>query len=206
MQESGFRRGQVLAAAVLGLAVPTTAAAQVSRDVVVGVTPTCPYGIAACGTGAREGLLRVEGVRLVANTPDKYNCTFDVRLEAGALPDLDRWRRQFKAVVGDAFGFRGVEVTVTGALSERDGALTLRADGLKEPITLAPFEHKLQWNFRAGTAREPEPAEAEAYKRLKAAYRKAAGRPEKVELTGPLRAGTRGPVVEVREYFLSKDP
>jgi galactose oxidase len=198
----GFAFGLAIA---LSPAMAAPVSAQVSKTVVVGVTPTCPYGLGACAAGAREGLKRLEGVRLVANAADTYNCTFEVRLESESLPDLDRWRHQFKEVVGEAFVFRGVEITVTGTVAEQDGVVILDVKGLRPPIALAPLEHKLQWHFRKRTARQPEPAEADAYRHLRADAGKA-GSAAKFEITGPLRTAAHGAVLEVRDYFLSKDP
>lgn len=190
----------------LALTMSANTYAQVSQDIVVGITPTCPYGLGACAVGAREGLKRLESVRLVADVPDKYNCTFDVRLESADLPDVERWKKQLKEVVGEAFVFRGIEVTITGTIVDRSGTLVLEAEGLKKQIAFAPLENKLQWNFRKNTARQPEPGEADAYEQLAAQCRQAPAGRAKFAITGPLRSTAQGHVVEVREYFPSKDP
>jgi galactose oxidase len=176
------------------------AAAQVT-EVVVGVTPTCPYGISACWPGAREGLGRLSGVESVAEAPDSYNCTGVVRLKHGRLPDIDKWPKQFAAVVGEVFIFRGVEVTARGTVEGKGDKLLLRVPGVKEPIPLAPLRNKLQWNFRKGAARQPEPDERRAWKGLAAGKRKAKAGTFQVEVTGPLRRSGKKLVLEVREYF-----
>jgi galactose oxidase len=190
----------------LSLTMSASTYAQVSQDIVVGITPTCPYGLGACAVGAREGLKRLESVRLVADTPDKYNCTFDVRLEVAELPDIERWKKQLKEVVGEAFVFRGIEVTIMGTVVDRSGTLVLEAEEPKKPITFAPLENKLQWNFRKTSSRQPEPKEADAYRQLAAECREAPAQRAKFEITGPLRSTAQAHVIEVREYFPSKDP
>jgi len=177
------------------------AGAQV-KDVVVGVTPTCPYGLSACWAGAYEGLGHLEGVESVAAAPDAYNCTAHVHLKGKGLPDLDKWPEQFKAAVGDAYVFRGVEVTAKGSVSEKDGNLVLDVPGLGRPFSLAPLEHKLQWNFRKGSARQPEEDEKNAYRQLAAKSKDAKSGGLRVEVTGPLRATGKGLTLEVREFFL----
>src|SRR5258705_9856684 len=47
------------------------ASAQVT-EVVVGITPTCPYGISACSAVANEALGQLEDVESVAKIPDSY--------------------------------------------------------------------------------------------------------------------------------------
>ena len=113
-------------------------------DVVVGVTLSCPYGIGACWAGVYEALSRLDGVKSVAEHPDSYNCTARLELKAGGLPDIDRWADQFKSFVGQAYGFRGVEVTAEGSVEAAGDGFTLRVPGLDQAIPLAALEHKLQ--------------------------------------------------------------
>src|SRR6516225_6135458 len=135
------------AAALVALVLwPAAAGAQV-REVVVGVTPTCPYGIKACWAGAYEALGRMAGVASVDKSPDAYNCTGAVRLKGKGLPDPDKWAAQFKAVVDRAYLFRGVEVTVEGKLQATKDGLAVRIPGVAAPLPLAPLKNKLQWNF-----------------------------------------------------------
>jgi galactose oxidase len=179
------------------------AAAQITQ-VVVGVTPTCPYGISACWPGAREGLSRMQGVESVAEMPDIYNCTGSLRLKHDGLPDLDKWREQFAEVVGEVFVLRGVEVTVKGTVEGKGNKLTLRVPGVKESIPLVPLRNKLQWNFRKGSARQPEADERIAWKKLTHEKRTAKADTLQVEVTGPLRKSEKGLVLEVREFYPEK--
>jgi hypothetical protein len=105
-------------------------------------------------------------------------------------------------MVGTAHSFRGVEVTVMAAVVQKDGKLILKTPGLKQDITLAPLHNKLQWNFKKRAARQPEPDEREAYRKLAAQAEKAKGNEFNVEVTGPLSETDQGFVLEVREFFL----
>src|SRR6185295_18779271 len=165
---------------------PVSASAQV-REVVVGVTPTCPYGLTGCWGGASEGLSRLTGVESVGKSPDAYNSTAHVYLkDRDALPDVEKWRQDFKSVANDAYGFRGVEVTIEARVISQDETLSLRLPNQKSELRLAPLKHKLQWNFKKGRARQPEPDETTAYDSLQAAARKAPKGELPVLITGSL--------------------
>src|SRR5262245_65311617 len=98
------------AAAALALW-PQPARAQVDRTVVVGITPTCPYGLEGCWAGAYEALKHIKEVESVAAKPDASTCTGTVRLKGNALPDPEVWKAECHKIVGDAFGFRSEEHT-----------------------------------------------------------------------------------------------
>lgn len=170
------------------------------RFAVIGVTPTCPYGIKGCAAAAIEGLSKLEGVRSVSPNPDAYNCTLDVELNGVGLPPVAKWPEQLKAVVGEIFVFRGVELTVEGRLTKRDRRLAVEVEGLTSPLYLEPLEHKLQWNFRKRAARQPEPDESAAYRHLAAQADDHGSL--KVQVTGPLQPKQPVAVLEVREFFL----
>jgi hypothetical protein len=195
-----FLFGLIAATVILHAAQPGRA--QVT-DVVVGVTPNCPYGFPGCWAGAKEALENLDGMLIVASTPDIYNCTARVHLKHDGLPDLVKWPKQFNTMVGQAHHFRGVEVTLMAVVVAKDGKLILKTPGLKQELTLAPLQNKLQWNFKKNAARQPEPDERKAYKKLAAKKNKARAEDDfKVEITGPLRQTDQGLVLEVREFFL----
>jgi hypothetical protein len=188
----------------IALGVTTTAAAEV-KEVIVGVTMTCPYENAIegnCFSGAHLALLQIEGVKSVDQRADSYNCTARVQLEKNALPDPDEWKKQFTDRVGQACLFRGIEVTVVGAVEASDGGLALRVGGIERPIKLQPLQHKLQWNARKGAARQPEPDERDAYDQLFAKKDAPGNQLSSVRVTGPLLKTETGLTVEVREFFL----
>jgi hypothetical protein len=196
---------KVIAAFLLLFCIPLAAPAQV-REVVVGITPTCPYGLTGCWSGAAEGLARLTGVESVGKSPDAYNSTAYVYLkDRDALPDVGHWRKDFRAIANDAYGFRGVEVTIEASIVAKDGALSLRLPNEKGELRIVPLKHKLQWNFKKGTARQPEPDEAAAYESLSTEAEKASKAGLRVLVTGPLVESDGQPALEVREFFPIKE-
>ncbi len=182
---------------------PNRAVGQV-HEVVVGVTPTCPYGIKACWAGAYHALGRIDGVESVATTPDAYNCTASLRLKPEAVPDPERWAARFKAIVDKAYVFRGVEVTVEGTVERAGDGLIMRVPGIAAPFELTPLRHKLQWNFKKGAARQPEPDERDAMAQLVIGTKDAGNSPFKVQVTGPFSHTDHGYSLEVREFIGTK--
>jgi hypothetical protein len=197
-----LRRAVLAALPVLASALWAGRADAQVNEVVVGITPTCPYGLGACWAGAYEALSRLDRVESVATVPDNYNCTATVRLTKKNLPDPDRWASQFKSAVGEAYVFRGVELTVVGSVVRKDKHLVLQAPGVEQPITLAPLRNKLQWNFRKAAARQPEPDEKEGYDQLEAKVKGAKAETLRVQVSGPLQKTEGGVGLEVREFFL----
>jgi galactose oxidase len=171
-------------------------------NVYVGVTPTCPYGIVGCWSGARAALAGLKGVTSPPHSPDAYNCTAEVHFSGPGLPDVDQWEAEFKKSVGDVYGFRGVEVTVTGFLSIEDGKLLLRSADVEQPIVLAPLQHKLQYNFRKKKDREAEAEEQAAYSELLKSVTATPTQKVAVEIVGILHRVDSKPTIEVREAYL----
>ena len=93
--------------------------------VVVGITGTCPYGIAACWGGANEGLHALDRVQFVDPIPDGIASTATVFLDDNGLPPILQWRDQFHQVVNDSYVIRGFEVTVSGTVQAQNGQLQL---------------------------------------------------------------------------------
>ena len=203
---SSFRRAVWVSIPLLAPALWAGPAGAQVTDVVVGVTPSCPYGIGACWAGAYEALGRLDGVKSVAQHPDSYNCTARLEMKAGGLPDVDRWADQFKSFVGQVYTFRGVELTAEGSVEAAGDGLTLKVPGVDQPIPLTALKNKLQWNFRKSSARKPEPDEQDAYAQLLDARKKAKPGDLKVQVTGPLKKTGQGVVLEVREYFPMAPP
>jgi galactose oxidase len=193
-----FQAGVFLAFAFV---VPPNRAVGQVHEVVVGVTPSCPYGIKACWAGAYHALGRIDGVESVSTPPDAYNCTASVRLKPGALPDPERWAAQFKTMVDKAYVFRGVEVTVEGTVERAGDGLIMRVPGISEPCELTPLRHKLQWNFKKGAARQPEPDERDAMAQLVHEPKDAGKKAFKVQVTGPFTHTDHGYSLEVREFI-----
>jgi galactose oxidase len=171
------------------------------REVVVGITPSCPYGLKACWAGAYEALERLEGVDSVAALPSAESCTASVCLKDKGLPDPAKWASQFKLQVGQIYEFRGVEVTVSGTVERADGGLVLRVPELKQPITLGPLQHKLQWDSKEKAPRKPEPDELHAQKQLASKVKEANAEGGSVQVTGPLMKSKQGYILEVRKFI-----
>src|SRR3954469_20612436 len=90
------------------------------REMVVGITTTCPYENAIegnCWSGAYWALLKVEGVADVDKAANGYNSTARIYLKAKGIPDPDKLADQFKKLVGQTYTFRGVELTVDGTIA-----------------------------------------------------------------------------------------
>lgn len=181
------------------------------QDIIVGITPTCPYGISACWAGAYEALLHLEGVASVDKNPDFNTSTAHIRLKSGGLPNPDKLRAQFESLVGKVYIFRGVEATVEGVLKEENRNLVVQLPESKESLHLVSLETKLQWNFEKQRPRGIEADEGLAYRQLidknkevQASALKMGETHPIVRVTGPLKMTDKGPVLEVREFSLPK--
>jgi hypothetical protein len=192
------------ASAAAKTGVPETLAAPAAledgrRQVVVGVTPTCPYGISACWAGAHDGLNQMSGIEQVWITPNGKDSTAFVYLEKDTLPDIDLWRMQFASQANGSYGLRGIELTLAGEVTETNGLLTLSGNETRAAVTLAPLQasSKVQWDFQT---RENWPMTADeetAYERLSAKLVEARTGAI-VEVTGPLKKNGKEFYVEVR--------
>jgi hypothetical protein len=169
--------------------------------VVIGITGTCPYGIAACWGGAYEALHHLEGVDLVNPVPNANDSTAEVFLQDDRLPALGDWEKQFASSANGTYELRGVEVTLKGAIENRDGQLFLASSGQRPPVQLVPLaaSGKIQWNHAIRERKPPEAEEAGAYERLAAASK---GLPEgqQVAVTGPLQQTDAGYQLQVRQF------
>jgi hypothetical protein len=196
------------ACAILALMVLAEPASAQVREVVVGITTTCPYENAiegSCWSGAYWALSDLEGIKSVDKSANGYTCTARVHLKETGLPDPNKWASQFKSKVDQAYVFRGIEVTVVGSVANVDNRLVLQVRGVDKPITLRPLEHKLQWNSKKGTARQPEPDERDAHQQLSSKTKDAKEGRLNVTVTGPLMKSDQGYTLEVREFFSPTD-
>lgn len=175
------------------------AAAPEGTRVIVGISGTCPYGIAACWGGAHEALSRLEGVAWVSPIADANDSTAAVVLGDDYVPALDRWDAQFRSIVGGRYVLRGVEITLRGRVEERNGQLVLAASRQWPDVQLARLEGcaKVQWDRAAGASRSPDDDEPLAFERLAASVRGRANG-EQVAVTGPLIQTDRGYRLHVR--------
>ena len=107
---------------------------------VIGVTPTCPYGLAACWAGAYHALKNLEGVADVGPIPNAEDSTADVYLKSRGLPDLSRWPQQFTQIASGSQKFRGVEVSFDGDVMLSSSQLVLPATADHPIISLSPLD------------------------------------------------------------------
>ena len=179
-------------------------AAATGTKVVIGITGTCPYGIAACWGGANEALHHLDGVAFVDPIANAEDSTAMVFLADGGLPPLDRWREEFRRIANDSYTVRGIEVTVSGRVTTRDGTVVLVSDGAVPPLVLMPLDQAdvVQWDRSARAPRTADPRELDAYRAL---ARETAGRTgppdagaQLVTVTGPLVPAAPGYRLQVR--------
>jgi galactose oxidase len=193
-------------APLLGVAAPqnsfalqaSVVAAATGTKVVLGITGTCPYGIAACWGGANEALQKLERVGVVDPIPNADDSTATVFLVDNGLPPLERWPEQFHRIVNESYSLRGVEVTLSGTVESLGTDLVLAANGSRPSVLLVPLNpaDKVQWNRPARVPKAPGPGEAAAYDRLTTEVAATPGQP--VTITGPLLQSDGGYRLEVR--------
>ncbi len=192
-EADGYPDAYARRAAVVGAATGT--------PVVVGITGTCPYGIAACWGGANEALRTLEGVQAVDPIPDAQNSTAKVFLKDERLPPFDRWQEQFQRLVNGTYELRGVELTLDGLIGTRYGRLFLGGHEERPPVELLPLEEidKVQWDRSTGAPKALEPEESTAYERLAAESERLLGK-QRVTVTGPLQQSDAGCQLKVRLF------
>jgi len=160
--------------------------------VVIGITPICPYGLSACWAGAYDGLNRMRDIDVVSPMANQDHSLAFVYLGHDGLPDIDAWRKEFAQTVNSSYKVRGIEMTLSGAVSVRkdDGKeqVVLAGTGTRPQVLLAPFREgsQIKWDIATGAPKPVDEAEAGAYGRLLKAL---VGRPKEVpvKVTGTLQ-------------------
>jgi galactose oxidase len=173
--------------------------------VVVGITPTCPYGLSSCWSGAYEALKHLNGVKLVRPVPNAEDSTGFVYLKHNGLPDLDAWPAEFASIANGVHRFRGVEVTLKDVLETRPGnALVMHGNDIRPPLLLEPMQvgDKIQWDVGKASAKPLERDEQDAYQRLQQKVEDAGGSLS-AQVTGPLVKSGAGYVLKVRQFSVS---
>ena len=182
-------------------------ASEPNPAIVVGVTPTCPYGLSACWGGAYEALHKMQGVRLVRPVPHAGDSTAFVYLQHDGLPDIDAWPTQFDSIAKGVHHFRGVEITVQGLISKNDrNGIALQGAGARPTLLLQPIQatDKIQWDAPNACPKPLTSTEAGAYKSLSDRVANQA-QPLRASVTGPLKKSDQGYVLEVREFSFVED-
>jgi galactose oxidase len=169
--------------------------------VVVGVTPSCPYGIGACWGGAFDALRQLNGIKDVRPLPDSRDSTAFIYLQEDTLPDIDEWRAQFAKVANGSYVMRGIEMTLKGVVTESFGLRTLLGNDSRPDVALAPLQapDKIQWDIATRASRPISDDEKTAYTRLSQELNdQPAGR--EVEVTGPVKMNDAEFFLEVRNF------
>ncbi|KAK0702641.1 hypothetical protein B0H67DRAFT_594824 [Lasiosphaeris hirsuta] len=145
-------------------------AEQSQPPVVVGLTPICPYGLGPCWGGAYDALRRIPDIEVVNPVPNQADSVaFVYPTEGDMLPDIDVWRRELARTVNSSYEMRGIEMTLSGVVTNTNGQVTLAATPARpQSLLLAPFKqaNQLKWDIEARAARPISDIEAGAYQRL----------------------------------------
>jgi hypothetical protein len=166
--------------------------------VVVGLTPTCPYGLGACWGGAYEALSRLDRVDVVNPKASLVDSTAEVVLRDASLPPLQRWADEFSSIAGTRYRWRGVEVTLHGTLYRYEGALYLDDGGRGPAVRLAPFgaADSIGWDHRTGRTKPATEPEELAYWRLEGSISPG----QRLTVTGPLQQTDAGYRLHIRLF------
>ena len=124
---------------------------------VLGLTSTCPYGLAACWGGAYEALKTLSGVGSVRPIANAQDSTADVYMDRDAVPDVDLWWEEISRVARGSYDLRGVEISITGTVVPDAGGLALSGPHLDNPLPLRPLGATAKVQFDRANNR-PQPA------------------------------------------------
>ena len=169
--------------------------------VIVGLSSTCPYGLAACWGGAYVALRRLPGVAMVRPMADAKDSVAILYLDHDGLPDVANWPKEFEKLANASYAWRGVEVTVVGDLVSREGNFVFAATAARPQVKLAPLEpaDKVQLNLENGAPRALPEEERTAFENLS----KRTGTSTsavRATVTGPLKQVDGAFVLEVRKF------
>jgi galactose oxidase len=147
-------------------------------------------------------LRRLTGVESVLEEANAYTSTASVFLKDDRLPDLDIWRQEFGRIANASYSLRGIEMSLSGVIKEKDGLLMLLGNQTRPTVWLAPLEAsaKVQWNFATKSNWPLEPEEATAYDRLRQILSDPKRQGASVSVTGALLKHEHGFFLEVRAF------
>ena len=173
--------------------------------VVVGITPICPYGLSPCWAGAFHGLQGIDDIKAVDPKPVGDDCVAIVYLHQEIVPDVDKWRRQLANTARGSYAIRGLEITLSGVVSEKQTGsevqLTMAGTSDRPEVILAPYKqcNNVRMTFVSKSPKPITPDEAGAYEQLSTALGgKAAG--SNVQVTGVVQKDANGYSLEVRQF------
>lgn len=170
-------------------------------QVVVGLTPVCPYGLDTCIAGALGALKKLDGVETVRSIVDKQAAVAFLYLDHDGLPNLRLWPRQFADTAQKSYVWRGVEVTLEGPVEANEDSLLLTATSNRPSVRIMPLRStdKVQLDQTNGVPNLLPVNEAEAYAELDKTLQ-TAGTTAEFSITGPLLETGAGFVIEVRKF------
>jgi hypothetical protein len=138
-------------------------ATAVGTKAVIGLTSTCPYGLAACWGGAHQtlqALKDVDSVKAIANAEDS---TAEVFMTGDLVPDIESWAATFRDMANGSYDFRGAEVTLRGLAHIDQGRLVLSGNGWSIGLGPLGVSDKVQWDWSRKQPALPTQAESAAY-------------------------------------------
>ena len=158
--------------------------------VIVGLTPTCPYGLGPCWGGAYEALNNIKNIKTVQPRPNQECSVAYVYLHDDVLPNIDVWRKELRAIDSGTYTLRGIEMTLTGVVTNNNGQLILAGTSGRPDVTLTQYQatSKLEWDNVAKVSRPLTQEEASAFSKL---YQKVVSQPRglTLQVTGRLQKG-----------------
>lgn len=173
--------------------------------VVVGLKAACPYGLGPCWGGAFAGLQNISDIKVVRPLPNHDDSVAFVYTKQDIIPDIDKWQREFHEINANTHDMRGIEMTLSGAVSEKDFGtgkqLTLAGTSTRLELMLEPFQaaSKIEWDQLATAPKMSSDAEIGAYSRLPNAVAEHPG--AAMQVTGRLQKhGTDEYSLEVRKF------
>jgi galactose oxidase len=172
-------------------------------DVEVGLTPTCPYGLAACWGAAYEALSTLPGALNIGDVPDPKACTAQVIIDGAKITEVYDWRQKFEKIANASYEYRGIELTIVGVCSKRGIDLYIELKN-GERLLLQPIQaaHKIQWDAATGTPVALEEEEKVAFVQLQQIMQSLTS--PHIRVVGPSYLQGSQPVVEVRQFVVLK--
>ncbi|KAK1757788.1 hypothetical protein QBC47DRAFT_442848, partial [Echria macrotheca] len=136
--------------------------------VVVGISPLCPYGLGPCWAGAYDGLTRLSDIDVVCPIAHQEDSLAHVYLAHDLIPDIDKWRAEFEKTVNKSYDMRGIELTISGVVTSKNGVVVLQGKGTRGDLVLMPFTEKseIRWDVKTRSLKPVVEVEREAYHQL----------------------------------------
>jgi hypothetical protein len=147
----------------------------------------------------------LDGVATVLPVADNREAVATLYLAHDGIPDLNAWPAQFARFANGSYGWRGVEMTLIGQITQVSGAYQLAANAARPAVTLGSLDraNKVQLDHTGGTLNPLPEQEATAYRRL-VAETAAPISDATFSVTGPIRQTASGFLLEVRDFKVTR--